>query len=199
MNKSSSWTGITKLDELAKKGNTMNEKEFWNIIESAGSPDNDDADDQCEAISEALSVNSKEDIIAFHNIYEVILNRAYTWDLMEACYIITHYLSDDGFEDFRNWIILNGQERFENSLKTPDYLASFIKVDDPVEEIIGEALLYVCEEAYSGEVQELEEHYVYPTQIDIEDNWPPKSILQKKYPNLFAKYWDDTMDYQGGN
>jgi len=177
----------------------MNEQGFWNIIENAGSPDSIDPDEQCEAISEALSSKRKEEIIEFHNIHQELLNKAYIWNLIEACYIIIHYVSDDVFEDFRNWIILNGRERFESSLKNPDYLASFIQVDDPVEEITGEALLYVCEEAFGGEVEELEEHYKYPPEPDVEDNWPPASVLKGKYPNLFSKYWDDTVEYQGGS
>ncbi|QDT43015.1 hypothetical protein Pan241w_31100 [Gimesia alba] len=177
----------------------MNEKEFWTIIENAGSPDSIDPDEQCEAIAESLSSKSKEELIKFHNIHRVILNQAYTWDLIKACYIILHYVSDDVFEDFRNWIILNGQERFERTLENPDYLASFINVNDPVEEINGEPLLYVCEEAYEGEVEELEEHYEYPTEPDVENHWPPASVLKEKYPNLFTKYWDDTLEYEGGS
>ncbi len=90
---------------------------------------------------------------------------------------------------------LNEKERFNRSLENSDYLASFIKAEDPVEEITGEALLYVCEEAFVGEIEELEESYVYPDEPNIEDNWPPVSVLKKKYPNLFSKYWDDTVEY----
>jgi hypothetical protein len=171
----------------------MNEQEFWNIIESSGSPDSLKPDEQCAAISVALSSKSKEDIVEFHNIHLMILNKAYTWNLLEACYIVIHHASDDVFEDFRNWIILNGRERFERSLENPDYLASFIKVDDPVEEITGEALLYVCEEAFEGEAEELEELYKYPVEPVIEDSWPPVAVLKEKYPNLFSKYWDDSV------
>ncbi len=79
----------------------MNEQEFWEIIEASGSPDNLEPDEQCEVISEALSSKSKEEIIEFHNIHRVILNRAYTWNLIEACFIVIHYASDEVFEDFR--------------------------------------------------------------------------------------------------
>ncbi|MDO6526752.1 DUF4240 domain-containing protein [Motilimonas sp. 1_MG-2023] len=177
----------------------MNEQEFWNIIESAGSPEIKDPEEQCEAISEALSSRSKEEVVKFHNIHRTVLNRAYTWDLIEACYIIIHYVSDDVFEDFRNWIILNGRDRFEHSLSNADYLASFINVVDPVEELTGEALLYVCEQAYDGEIEELEEQYEYPAEPDIKDDWPPVSVLKTKYPELFSKYWDDSLEYQGGS
>lgn len=177
----------------------MKENEFWEIIESSGSPDTIDPDEQCDSIAAVLSSKSKSEIVEFHNIHRKILNRAYTWGLIEACFIIIHYVSDDVFEDFRNWIILNGRERFERSLENPDYLASFIKVDDPVEEITGEALLFVCDEAYEGEIEELEEYFEYPDEPDIEDKWPAVSILKEKYPNLFLKYWDNTVEYHVGS
>ena len=176
----------------------MSEQEFWNIIESAGSPDSMTPDEQCESISKALSFKTKGEIIGFHNTYQIILNKANTWSLVEACYIIIHYVSDDVFEDFRNWVILNGRKRYESSLANPDYLASFIKVEDPVEEITGESLLYVCEEAFAGDIEELEEHYEYPLKSDIENDWPPVSVLKQNYPNLFSKYWDDKVEYLAG-
>lgn len=177
----------------------MNEDRFWKIIEDAGSPDNLGPDEQCENIAEALSGMDLSEIASFHNTHRQILNKAYTWGLIEACYILTHYVSDDVFEDFRNWIILNGKDRFYSSIETPDFLASFVSVEDPVEEITGEPLLYVCEEAYDGDVEELEEHYKYPLEPEIKDNWPPVDVLQSKYPNLFNKYWDESVDYSGGS
>lgn len=183
---------------LAEKGTLMNELEFWRIIELSGSPDSTDPDEQCARITELLSSKSVSEIVAFHNIHDQILVRSYTWGLIESCYIITHYVSDDVFQDFRNWIILNGKERFEKTLKNPDYLATFINVDDPVEEITGEALLYVCEEAYSGEVEELEEQYESYEEPTLEDNWPPFSELEEKYPKLVSKYWDDSVEYHHG-
>lgn len=177
----------------------MNEAEFWDIIEKSGSPDSVEPDLQCEAIVEVLAEKHVEELVEFHNIHKRVLNRAYTWSLIEACFITIHYVSDDVFEDFRNWIILNGKERYERTLENPDYMASYISVEDPVEELTGESLLYVCEEAFTGDVDELESKYVYPEEPTIEDNWPPFSVLEEKYPNLVSKYWDGSVEYEHGS
>lgn len=174
----------------------MNEIEFWKIIESAGSPDTLDPDQQCEAVTKALTGKSLDELAEFHNIHRRVLARAYTWDLIEACFIVTHYISDDVFEDFRNWIILNGQDRFKRTIENPDTMATYMNVDDPVEEITGEPHLYVCEEAFKGEIEELESKYVYPQEPILEDSWPPFSVLEEKYPNLVSDYWDNSVVYE---
>ena len=177
----------------------MNETEFWKIVENAGSPDTLDPDQQCEAITKALDGKSIEDIADFHNIHRRTLARAYKWNLIEVCFITIHYVSDDVFEDFRNWIILNGRDRFERTIENPDYMATYMKVEDPVEELTGEPLLYVCEAAFKGEIEELENKYIYPEEPTLEDSWPPFSVLKEKYPNLVSKYWDYSVEYEHGS
>ena len=34
---------------------------------------------------------------------------------------------------------------------------------------------------------------------ELEMNWPPKSELEKEFPNLYARYWDDTADHGEGS
>lgn len=111
--------------------------------------------------------------------------------MLKACFIVINYVSDDVFEDFRNWIILNGKENFYKTLDNPDFITDYISVDDPVEEVTGEPLLFVCEESWDGDIEELEKYYVYPTENKIDDDWPSKQDLEKEFPNLFVKFWDD--------
>ena len=177
----------------------MNEIDFWKIVEDAGSPDTLDPDQQCGAITKVLACKNIEDLAQFHNIHKRILARAYKWNLIEACYITIHYVSDDVFEDFRNWIILNGRDRFERSIENPDYIATYMNVEDPVEDVTGEPLLYVCEQAFTGEMEELENMYICPDEPILEDNWPPFSVLKEKYPNLVSKYWDNAIEYEHGS
>lgn len=47
----------------------MNEAEFWEIVESSGSPDKNTPDERCETITEKLSGKSKEELISFANIH----------------------------------------------------------------------------------------------------------------------------------
>lgn len=173
----------------------MNEREFWAIIEGAGSPDVMSPSAQCEAVVESLAGRARADLIKFHNVHQALLSRAYTEGLYHACFILLHYASGDVFEDFRNWLILNGRKRFEQSLANPDFIASFINVDDPVEEISGEPLLYVCEDAFDGEGEIPEVGYVHAVPPDLTIQWPPASQLLQKYPRLMKQFWNDAVGY----
>lgn len=89
----------------------MNEEEFWELVESSGSSVKCSPEEQCERITEQLSGKSKEELVSFANIHGEMLFKAYTWPILKASFIILGYISDDVFEDFRNWVILNGKQR----------------------------------------------------------------------------------------
>ena len=104
--------------------------------------------------------------------------------MLIACYILIKYISDDTFEDFRNWVILNGKDKFYKTIKKPDFIASYISVEDPVEKVTGEALLFVCEEAWDGDIEELEENYNFPEYANIDDSFPSIEEREKSFPKL---------------
>lgn len=166
----------------------MNEEKFWEIIESSGNPKDFEPKEHCEEITSKLTSMSEEQIVSFSNIHREVLVKAYTWSMIKACYVLLGYVSDDVFEDFINWVILNGKDNFYKTITNPDYLASYIQVDDPVEEVTGEPLLYVCEEAWQGDVEELEEQYVYPAEPEINDELPEIEALIKEFPRIHENY-----------
>ena len=169
----------------------MNEDEFWKIIEAAGSPSQCDPEEQCKAIAMSLSKLDKDALIEFENIRLRLLVQAYTWPMLKACFILLSYVSDDVFEDFRHWVILNGKENFYRTLKNPNEIFHYINVDDPIEEVTGEPLMMVVEEAWEGDIEEIEEKIVYPQDPEISDDWPPKDALRAEFPDLFDKFWNE--------
>lgn len=173
----------------------MQESDFWEIIDQSRTSDQSSPDEQCEVIADLLSVRSKHDLISFSNVHKELLRKAYTWPMLKACMIVIHYVSDDVFEDFRNWVILSGENSFYQTLVNPDSLSEVIDVTDPIEEVTGEALLYVVEEAWDGEIEELEEQYIYPDDPVLDCKWPAKSLLEREYPKIYARFWDDSVEY----
>ena len=169
----------------------MTEDIFWQIIKEAGSPDRCSPDDQCERITASLSGRSLKELIEFENIRHQLLLKSYTWPMIKACFVTLSYVSDDVFEDFRHWVILNGRRRFYETIANPDAIAEYAQVEDPVEEISGEPLLFVCENAWDGDVEEIEAEVDLPDDPDIVDEWPPKEQLQAEFPALFARFWDE--------
>jgi hypothetical protein len=69
-----------------------------------------------------------EVIHAFGYGWDRALEDAYTEDLWGAAYMIGGGASDDGFEYFRHWLVLQGREAFRTAVSDPNSLAS-IAVD----------------------------------------------------------------------
>ena len=100
-------------------------------------------------------------------------------------------MSYDIFEDFRNWIILNGESRFYQTLRDPQTVADYAAVQDPLEEINGEPLLYIYSDAWSGNLEELEGAYRFP-KADLNNSFeletPSRESLTIEFPKLAAKF-----------
>jgi|GEM_PF-3576538 len=178
----------------AHKGSRpMDENKFWQIIEGAGSPDKTGVDEQCASIVDALTSLSLDELIAFENVRRDLLNRLYVWPVLHANFIVQSYVSDDVFEDFRHWIILNGRSRYYMTLENPNNMANYIDVEDPIEEITGEPLMFVVENAWHGDIEEIEAEVKYPEEPFLGDDWPSKKELKAMYPDLFSKFWNEEM------
>lgn len=94
---------------------------FWQIIERAAKADHD-PDAHTEALRAVLRELSVDEIIAFEVAFRDYLNKAYTWDLWGAAYVIHGGCSHDGFEYFRRWLVTRGREAYEAALADPDSL-----------------------------------------------------------------------------
>ena len=81
----------------------------------------------------------------FHNILHAYEDLAYQYGLWDAASIIKEYgCSDDGFIDFRAWLIAQGKEVYMNALKDPDTLADI----QPYGDCSFECMSYVGDYAY---------------------------------------------------
>ena len=174
----------------------MSVEQFWRLVEESGSPCVCDPEEQCEKITEKLSELPLQELRNFYISHRQVLHAGYSEGLFHACFIMLNYISDDTFEDYINWLILDGRSRFEEALRNPDSIADFCDVDDPVEECIGEPLLYVCEEAYDGDIEDIEsaDRAQFPPNVHV--TWPAVGVLQQKYPRLFERYWDEDNGYE---
>jgi len=120
----------------------MEINEFWMIIEDSLSPDQEE---QLEKLADILSTKTDQDLIGFAKQYAQLLIEAYTWDLWAACFVVNNgSASDDEFEDFRDWLISQGQELYESAIQNPE---SVIDQAEP-EHMNFEVLRYVVSEVY---------------------------------------------------
>ena len=72
------------------------------------------------------------------------MHRSYRWDLWGAAFVINGGCSDDGFEYFRGWLMLQGRDVWEAALRDPESLAD-VPLDGNAD---CEDVLYVASEAY---------------------------------------------------
>jgi hypothetical protein len=164
----------------------MDRVQFWRLIEEARRETGGDCDQQVELLQKKLSLLSEDEIIAFAETMEELLNEAYTWELWAASSILNGGSSDDGFEYFRLWLIAQGEQVFSRALADPETLADYPgKFPEPVE---CEALGYIAEDAYEEKTGHEMPDYRIPS-LPLEprgQRWEEGQEVQL-YPRLAAR------------
>ena len=89
----------------------------------------DDEERFLEVLERGLMELPPNAIEGFRERLDDVLARAYRWDLWAAAYIINGGASDDGFQYFRAWLVSRGQSVFEQALKDPEGLETFVPND----------------------------------------------------------------------
>lgn len=100
----------------------MQTDRFWQIVDSTIELESDQQA-QMGALREQLLRLSADEIVAFENTFNAMRERAYSWNLWGAAYIMDGGASDDGFEYFMGWLISKGRRVFERAIANPDSLA----------------------------------------------------------------------------
>lgn len=162
----------------------MTKDKFWEVIDNArtiapaleGEP-------LRESLYKQLLKLSPDELVGFDCAWQEYRRIANSPQLIAAACIINGGTSDDRFDYFKNWLILQGQYAFRQALKDPDALAALkIPFDDTELEdcgyltslaFVGTALpTYFTQE---GIVKEL--HRKYPTLLQPLEPWMQKSCV----------------------
>ncbi len=159
---------------------------FWKLIEESRLRASG-REEFLERLSARLRRQNPKDILAFDHHLDRLRSSAYRWDLWGAAYLMNGGCTDDGFEYFCAWLIAQGRETWELSLRDPDSLASFPSPNAELEE-----LLYVARDAYEAKMG----HELPPApsagrpRPDLGPGWNFDSPeeMKSRYPRLFAKY-----------
>lgn len=103
----------------------MHRQEFWEIIEAARlqAPDQEDGDEVAGLAGSLLAELPPGEIIAAQQVLWDLMADSYSNPLWAAAYVINGGCSDDGFDYFRGWLIVQGREVFESTTADPDLLA----------------------------------------------------------------------------
>jgi len=122
----------------------MTEDLFWELIEAARE-NGGTADEQIARLTESLAGFKALQIKAFEKLLFEALVRAYHFDLWALAFLVQDGCSDDAFEAFRAWLVLQGRQAFELALTEP---SRFLKEHPMTSNSAAEALLEVPAIAY---------------------------------------------------
>ena len=102
----------------------MDKNTFWHIIDSVNSEvSSSDQKGILRVTQEKLQDYSPQEIAVWANFLRYYRDVADTSGVFAASCILNDYMSDDGFMDFRAWLISRGKDVYLAALKNPDTLA----------------------------------------------------------------------------
>lgn len=193
----------------------MNEIFFWEYIDlknevaTEGLGVRDIEERQIWLIEEKLFHHSFEEVLEFHRIFSEKIYELFLPTLAEV-FMVSHsnydslkkgnvYISNDGFRDFRSWIIGLGREEFEN-FKAYQKEEDFLKYDLHPDKAYREDLEYIIVDLYEGfketaqDLTQLEKIYErkydffydgdYQSGLEEKIDW---ANINKKYPRLLQR------------
>jgi len=114
--------GVTEKKPIEKQ--VLDERGvFWRLIELSRKGSEGDLYVQLDNLHHRLMKLPEEALRSFDRIFWELMDEAYRADLWGAAYIIKGGCSDDSFDYFRAWLIMQGEQPFTEALKNPDGLA----------------------------------------------------------------------------
>lgn len=176
----------------------VNKDTFWELIAQAKAVCGQNLEASAEWIRGQLLVLGPEQVLNFDNIRYGYSNLAYQYGLWTAASFMLDGCTDDGFIDFRGWLIAQGRDVYMAALKDPDTLAdvplygggcfeSLAYIGDNAYERMTGKNNYDCFDrpAYEKLKQELAQDIQYGEGIGYPYKWSETAAY---LPRLCAKY-----------
>ena len=183
----------------------MDKDTFWSVINAVNKEvSGTDYEGILRVTQEKLSAYSPEDIARWGAIQREYKELADTGGIFAAACALNDYMSSDGFNDFRMWLISQGRDIYMAALKNPDTLAA-LKLPEDIQATMDtrfESYGYVANYAYESTgckidfYDEMERHPLTAEdkadlKADIEyfpHKVPDEKAMAQYFPNLYAKY-----------
>lgn len=177
----------------------INKEGFWALLDEAKAHCGQDTEAGAKWLETQLRAVGPEEALRFHafeHCYNAAADRYGLWNA--ATVMIEGGCTDDGFIDFRAWLIAQGQAVYMDALKDPDSLAAV----EPYNGCGFESLSYVGDAAYEAltgksacavdlpeplkrELEAARREIQYGTGIEYPHEWREVGAY---LPNLCAKY-----------
>jgi hypothetical protein len=140
---------ISQERTMIKPYPTMNKDAFWQMIDDAKTDSGGDYDVMKKTLTERLSRMNPQEIILYKDINDQYVQAADMAEIYEAgCALNCGGLGDDGFTDFRCWLIGQGKEVYMSAMKAPGSIARFdIEARDGY--FTWESFNYIASDSYT--------------------------------------------------
>lgn len=163
----------------------MKNEKFWQIINNISE-------------NKEINFNNTDEVLKFDKAFKEKLIESHIFPLLAANFIISSYVSDEGFQEFKAWLILQGKDKFYNAIHNPDTIAKWTKeIDTEIISDYGEEMILYSLNLYlevGGKEDDFYENQYMGIEPNIEFNWPrDKEDYKKQYPNLVEKYWNQKL------
>jgi Protein of unknown function (DUF4240) len=156
---------------------------FWDIIEKTKKNVSSSAE-QIELLIAELELFKATEIGKFYKLLQQKMAELYHWDIWAVAYLSQGGCSDDAFEAFRPWIILQGQTVYQLALKGVTKLSAHVPSG---EETQAEGLLFAPAIAYENRAGKP----MRPAKakaLKIHGKPWEESELQSRYRELYRRY-----------
>lgn len=174
----------------------MDTQQFWELIEDARRqvPDPTDGEAVAAQAAAVLAGYPREEIVAAGQALRQLMADSYQSPLWAAAYLINGGCSDDGFDDFRGWLIVQGREVFERIVADPDALADLrvIRAQEPGDARLEcEDTLYIASRAYRAATGEELRRLPFPIRYPALDpqwgfDFGDRTEMKRRLPRLAA-------------
>ncbi len=168
----------------------MDWKQFWRRVGDAYRPD---GIDHFEALKDRLAGLKWFEVVEFQARFDELMTAANRIDLWGAAYLINGGCSDDGFRDFRAWLVGRGRHVYEAALKNPDTLVDVLD-GDPVDGYGLDVAAVRAYEALTGKadfyerLDRAEKDNPPPPPEGVDWDFEDEAEMRRRFPRLSHLY-----------
>jgi hypothetical protein len=172
----------------------MKTDDFWAVIARATADLPGSPAEVAKRAAADLATRDPEEIVAWARHLDRVMVASGTEDLWAAAYLINGGCSEEGFDNFRGWLIAHGREAVARSVKSPDVLADMPAVRAAADTgAVFEAgeVLSIAAEAYAqatgSEMPVGETPVTRPEAAELWD-FDDEEEMQRRLPRLSALF-----------
>lgn len=163
----------------------MTIERFWEIVDRVHRAAKGSMDKKCDLLRSELRKLPPHEVQVFEERFSDCEDKAYTWELWAAAYIIGGGCSDDAFSDFRSSLISMGRDTFERAVASP---ASLAQMDLDPDSIFYEGYQYIPAEVYEDVTGEEMPARSKPHPANPSGQEWKEEDVARLFPDLARKY-----------